>query len=473
MLFVALSLYFCRYTCVYMEHWRTFYYDASYITEELMQVGGFSRLLADFFCQFYISPLQGIIINSLLLAVISEGMRGHLNHVVKSSRVGLLTWLPAISLLFCQTINNYLLEGTVGMLIMLVCLLLRQCISNCSIRRAYTLIATVLLYWLAGPISMLFALTLLISRFSPFAFFPFVTVGLLGGISYRLGHHADLLHLLSPEAYYATSIEVPAHIVWMPWALWLIVLAVGICVRYLSLPKWLTSSLRPLQVALVIGMAIGGSRTYISAKNEFYKQLQVSCRNEAWHDVVEQCKTRPMDNLLFVNCRNLALAETGQLGQRFREIPGASYNSLMVESVSSAYVYAMISDIYYSMGYLALSQLSAFDTNQQMRNLSPRMLQRLALTNLICGEYRVAHKYLTWLGKTRYYADWAARYEKMLYDDAAIEADPVLGPKRRCLPAESFFTGSVSKIDALVRIAQQNPEYQPTQQYLQAISQLQ
>ena len=49
-------------------------------------------------------------------------------------------------------------------------------------------------------------------------------------------------------------------------------------------------------------------------------------------------------------------------------------------------------------------------------------MQRLAQTNLICGEYVVAEKYLDALSNTFFYADWAERHRRFLYNDEAVEA---------------------------------------------------
>lgn len=471
-LFSALSFVFCSHTYTYMEHWRTFYYDANYFYEQVLQVGGFSRMAADFVCQFFIHPTIGILINAIILALITLEMSVYLSRIAWSNRLQLLAFLPTIALFFAHTRSNYLYEGTISTLLMLACLNLRQKIGNKYIRRIYTLIATILLYWLAGPIAMLFALTIIVSRFSPFAFFPFAISFLLAGISLRLGHQGDLLHLLSPHGFYVIGIAVNSTIAWMPWLIWLAILAVGLTIRHYRIPQWITNNLTFIQLILLISFAIAGSKVFIDERNETFKELQTLCRQEQWDEVIKECDSHPMDNLLFVNCRNEALAETNQLSKKFKGIRGAGYECLMVEYVASAFISAMVSDIYYTMGYLSLAQLTAFETNQQMRNLSPRMLQRLVKTNLVYGEYHVAEKYLNWLDKTHYYKDWVAHYRPMLFNDQAVESDSELGNKRRCLPAENFFTGAVNKIDALERIAQQNPEHKPTSQYLEAIYQI-
>ncbi len=472
-LFAALSLLFCSHTFAYMEHWRTFYYDTNYIAEQMMHAGGLCRLLADYLCQFFVIPLAGVLINAVLLALICFEMSTYLARIAWSNRLNILALLPSIALLIAQTANNYQYEETVGIFLMLICLNIRQKIQGKYVRRIYSLLATFLLYWFAGPISMLFALTILVSRFSPFAFFPFVITFLLAGISLHLGTQGSLEQLLTPCAYYNNAVPTHKVIAWLPWLLWLIILLLGLTVRHLRIPLWITRNLTWIQIIVVLLFTTVGCRTFIDSRNEFFKELQDLCRNEEWEETIQECDQHAMDNLLFLNCRNLALAETGLLTKRFKEVRGAKPTYLMVEDITSAYISAMASDIFYSMGYFSLAQLTAFETNQQMNNLSPRMLQRLVKTNLIYGEYRVAAKYLDWLEKTWYYKDWAARYRSMLYNDAAIEADPELGNNRRCLPAESYLTGSVGKVEALKRVVQQNPDRQSSQQYLQAIYQLQ
>ena len=97
-------------------------------------------------------------------------------------------------------------------------------------------------------------------------------------------------------------------------------------------------------------------------------------------------------------------------------------------------VSCLLSDIYYTMGMIALSQQMAFEAYVSVvEQGNPRMLQRLVQTNLIFGEYKVAEKYLNVLSKTYAYKDWAAKHRQYLYNDAAVEADPEFGMKRRGL----------------------------------------
>ena len=88
---------------------------------------------------------------------------------------------------------------------------------------------------------------------------------------------------------------------------------------------------------------------------------------------------------------------------------------------------------------------------------NPRMTQRLVQTNLIYGAYPVAEKYIAVLENTFYYKDWAKAQRKFLYNDEAVETDPLLGNMRRNLLAENHLIQMDGFDTDLIRLAEQNP----------------
>jgi hypothetical protein len=62
---------------------------------------------------------------------------------------------------------------------------------------------------------------------------------------------------------------------------------------------------------------------------------------------------------------------------------------------------------------------------QGFRTEHLKYMLRCAVLN---GEVQAARKYIDLLGHTRYYGEWARRYEPLLGDSAAMAADPELGP---------------------------------------------
>jgi hypothetical protein len=98
---------------------------------------------------------------------------------------------------------------------------------------------------------------------------------------------------------------------------------------------------------------------------------------------------------------------------------------------------------------------------------NPRLLQRLVQTGLIYGNYPVVGKYLDILSKTLMYRRWAADYRRFLYDDGAIEADPLLHEKRKCIAGGNRFFETTQEY--LEEIARQNPESTAAIEYLGSI----
>lgn len=204
-------------------------------------------------------------------------------------------------------------------------------------------------------------------------------------------------------------------------------------------------------------------------QDEFFMRLSNDVRAEQWDDVVGECEANsPINNLLHQNCLNIALAEKGTLGDRLLEQPVVNIASIYVNVISSPQVAALLSDVYYSMGHIAQSQRYAFEANEKMNNLSPRLLQRLIKTNIIYGQYNVAKKYLRILSKTIYYKDWCERYSALL-SDKAVESDAELSVKRKCLIADNRFSGVRGLDDDLLHVARATkgtPQCRTTLQFL-------
>ena len=110
-------------------------------------------------------------------------------------------------------------------------------------------------------------------------------------------------------------------------------------------------------------------------------------------------------------------------------------------------------DVYYTMGYVNLSQVSAFEAQESVDNKSPYLWQRLVDTNIENGAYVVAEKYIKKLETTLAYRDWAHERRRFLYNDIAVLQNPVLGKKRKCIFKDDIFIGSCGIGSDLERIA--------------------
>lgn len=205
--------------------------------------------------------------------------------------------------------------------------------------------------------------------------------------------------------------------------------------------------------------------------NARFKAQMCLVEDMDWQAIIKQSEGRKVSNYLQQNMLNMALAETGQLQKRLMQQPCKDVNSLFVLKIESPYVAALLSDVYWTMGEISMSQMYAFEANEKMDNLSPRLLKRLALTNIVFGHYEVAAKYLNWLDKTLFYRQWSAQCRKYLSDEA-VASHQLLSLKRACIPAENVFPSAQSVVYDLKNILKVNPGHAPSAEYLGALQML-
>lgn len=245
----------------------------------------------------------------------------------------------------------------------------------------------------------------------------------------------------------------------------IIPLAATVCLALLSASKLSRTSIQS-----IVGLGSAESK-----KTILYEQLSNMVRESDWDGIIEASTPHmPENNLLLQNIINMAMAEKGMLHEHLRDNPCVDINSIYVSHIESEYIGAMMSDIYYSMGHIAQAQRYAFESNEKMDNHSPRLLQRLILTNIIYGQYAVARKYLKKLSAAAYYKDWCEQYMQRL-NDAAVMADKALSEKRACLNIQNKFSGFNGLDKDLLMIARATRgqrQSSVTVQYLSALYRL-
>lgn len=456
----------------FLEQLRTFVNDSEVIADTLSRPGGLARLIADYLVQFMHNPLVAWVVTLLMFAAIAASTACLLRRRTGSWLLAPLSLFPIVALYYLQLNMNYLYAGTVAMLLMLILLNIQVVIGNKSVRWIYSLLSTVLLFVLAGSISTLYVVLVLvieasrsIKRLHTYLVLPLLLF-VMAWLYLRWGMAGTWQHLLLPHGYFTWRLQ-PGSVVYMPWVLMGIVCMLGELSGCLKLKKsWIKSLLVVVQLA-GWGVFVWFSHPlYVDKHNEAFKQMSHSLYNGQWQEVIAQYQTLPAGNLIYQNCLNTALAEEGRLADCLFLQPCFGIQSIYIQGNKTPYISALLSDIYFSMGHIAFSQRYAFEANESLGNYSPRLLKRLVQTNLIYGEYGVAKKYLTLLGKTRYYKQWAKEHERFLWNDQAVESDSLLGMKRRCLFPDNRMSGSKGLDDDLKQIIRQNPHHAATIQYL-------
>lgn len=438
----------------YIEQLQLFQFTWDYFQEMIAQPGGFSLWMSEFLTQFFILPYGGPIILSFLLTLIILMCRMVIRRLSPGRELFLLYVLPAMALMIVHFDFNYLLSGTVAYLLAMAGFCLFVILSpNVRARWAYSLVAIPVLFWLGGSSACLFTLLVMswecLSR--PFRgwLFPVVILvefGLLSIVSVLLTWVNGFRFVLTPDLYYHPQVDGPL-VLYLPWVL--IVLAIWLArfiPKAVSFSRWRIGMETFVQlVCLLISFWWGYSR-YGQSNSLFMKELDYYARNRQWDQIIKSCQ-RPLNNYLYVNYLNIALMEKGLLAENMFAFDQHGLGGLLLGWDKTYAVTTLLSESYFTIGQVAVSQECAFEANIIASGRgSVRHIQRLALTNLISGEYAVAEKYLDLLSNTIFYAEWAERHRRFLDDDKAIEADPLLGPKRALWQAE-FGLANIKGLD--------------------------
>ncbi|MDR1407822.1 MAG: DUF6057 family protein [Tannerella sp.] len=473
-LFLFLQIRGC-YHFFYLDQEHLFVYDTSFFLSLMEKPAGLVEYLNAYLTQFFVFPYCGAFIMSVLLTATCMLTAAVIKRIAPHANLFICSLLPAVTCLFTMFDFNYCYSGIIAYLLTLAALYFYFSARSAGCRIAYALTVSMLLFWLAGAVAFLFIVCVffreLLNRFTQaygFLLPLLLIVGLAiwGVMSSWAG---DYRFLILPDGYYTRRLQ-PGIVLYFSWICLPVLLLLAFLLRNKPQVKPGRRFVEILvQLALVCGIFVYGMKNYVNLKAEFFKELDYYVRMEQWDKVMERCHGS-LTNYLYKCYLNMALAEKGELGDRMFAFDQSGLRGLVLPKNRVTHISVILSDIYFSMGHVALSQQMAFEANVSTPGAgNPRMYKRLIQTNLILGAYPVAEKYIALLEKTRYYKSWATAQRHFLWNDEAVEADPVLGMKRRCLPAENTFAEIRGLDFDLKQIAKQNPAHATTVQYAGAM----
>ena len=451
----------------YIEQLQLFRYAADYWIAQLSEVGGVAALLGEGLTQYFAYPYVGPVVIAALLTGVFGWTAAILRQLQPKREPWLLALLPALALLLIQFDFNYLLKGTVAFVGMELALFAWMRVQRPGLRGISALFGVLFLYLTLGPIAGLFAVCPLLidlckqrgKRAYIFDLFAIALFALLAGLAVELTWVRNAAFAWTAQAYYHPILS-PKPVIYFAW----ICLPVALLLTALW-PAQTVLSVRRQWIEGLVQVALFAALCYVVipryAHREAYplKQLDYANRQADWDEVL-RLSQGPIQNYLYLNYLNRALAEKGVLGDQAFAFNQHGPQGLMVGWDKTFSVSLLLSDVYFTLGEIALSQEMAFEANVSVIGAgSPRCLMRLVQTNLIFGAYPIAEKYLRLLEQMPVYREWARQHRTFLYNDAAVEADPLLGMKRRGLPTASDLAGIHGLEHDLLLRAKQLPEY--------------
>lgn len=461
----------------WQEQFQLFLFDVDYLTGRWSVPGGPAAYVAEFLTQFYIHPWMGAavlaMLHVLLQGITSRLMRRGNGEKPLPAPLYVLSFLPSLALWFALGDENLMAAFMVSLLVVMASML--ACPSGLKGSLLYGLCAVPLFYWLAGPLVWaLAAYVLLRGAYSSAWRFCWLCLG-VGMLAYvglcvwlsALFEPYPLRGLLGGVFYYRFPQVVPLSVVWLPV---LCLLLVGLSVP-LGRAFARTGNLRWPTVVAWAGVLVAAllliPQGYDRQKYELV-EYDYLVRTGQWQEIIRHAEQRRPTLPMSVCALNLALGMEGQLGERAFEFFQHGAEGLLPAFVRDFNSTLLTGEAYYRLGLVNTAQRYAFEAMEAIPNYnkSGRVLARLAETNLINGQYKVADKYLRMLERTLFYRHWAQDRREMLADTARIDRHPEYRRMRRLRLTDDFLF-SEDEVDKICgQLLMHNKENRLAMQYL-------
>ena len=415
----------------YQEQYQLFLFDSTYVWDIVKHPGGIADLLGRFCTQFFLYAWVGAAIIALLLSLIQLLVW----RLMRVDRLFGLSFVPSFLLWLYLLDEHALLSGVWAVLVtLLVGLVIRRTISSVTKTVLSIIVAISILYWLVGPVC-----------------FPLPIDSIWTDIHYY---------------------RYPTVFPWLLWAaslsVWVLSLLPCVCRKWGNAPNGYVWGLSTF-LLVTIGM---GSIVWKNSnlKAEKVMQYDFMATHQQWNRILETANAEKPNNQIGVTVQNLALAMRGMLLDHMFEYNQNGIAGLLPDVQTDATSPMPTAEAFYQLGMINVAQRTVFEAQESILDFqkSGRCYKRLAQTNLINGNYKVARKYLMALQKTLFYRTWANETLPLLGNEKAIAKHPEYGRLRQCAYKNDFYFSDHVTPEMLKDLYFSNKDNHMAYQYLVA-----
>ena len=441
--FTGIYFFFCSFNPYFygrQEEVQLFFPECKIIWEMLREPSGFCTVLGQAIVQYYPDLSVALIINSFLLCTIGFLCYSLLQEIAPRVYNLFLALVPVFGLMKVHIRSEYVLDGTIGLCLMMLLLYVFVRVRKVRTRFWYGIGSTVALYLLAGQLAALYGILLVVlSYLCGREKWYHLFVALLAGVALtyagiRLAICIPLTDGIYSEHYQEVQMQPDSYIyfVWIRFTLLLfILLLIGTGMKYLPWNKI-------FQKVIVTGCTVVVLFFFSSfclpnqydVQNMLMDKLSDLQQKGNWDAIIQMHQGKKIRNYISLNYLNMALAQKGRLGNELFHYDQRGPLSLLASWNRTYYMSCLLSDIHYMIGDISLSEGYAMEgLTLAKRGGSPRMLQRLVKISLIRNDFDLANKYLDILARLPHYRRWAEIYEDYVYHPERIKQDKELSAK--------------------------------------------
>lgn len=436
------------------------------IRDMLSLPGGFCAVVGQALVQYYTSSLFVLWVNSAFLCVIGFLSYLLLQEIAPRGYNLLLALFPVLVLVKAHSSSFYVLDGTIGLFILLLFSYVFVRIRKPKVQLFYGVASVFFIYGLAGQLVMLYGLVvvftnILCRRKKWFGLLVVCLIGLLlTYIDIRLAVGIPLTDGIYSERYQESQLQPDSYTyyIWIRFvALLFILFIIAFSMRVLHWRKRLvrvavTGCWSVLLFCFSTFCLPGPYEVWNNRMNE----LSVLEQRNDWDTIIREQSENGTMSCVSLNYLNMALAQKGILGDRLFHYDQKGPQSLLASWDRTYYMSCLLSDIYYMIGDISLSEGYAMEgLTLAKRGGSPRMLQRLVKISLVRRDFALANKYLNILDRLPRYRRWAEKNAVYVHYPERIRQDEELGMKTMpvsqpdnllCLvDIDSLWTGHLSE----------------------------
>lgn len=204
-------------------------------------------------------------------------------------------------------------------------------------------------------------------------------------------------------------------------------------------------------------------------KNSEFFAIEKMAIGEEWDELLKYTAQHPSTNLFGSFYTNLALVKRGMLCEALFQYPqGFGRRGLCFEWEEKSEILRRGSDFFWTIHFVNEAHHWAFES-LITDGFTQRNLLRLIQTELVRGNFKVAEKYIDYLGGALFQKKMADHYSAFLYNRGAIENDPELGPRLNARIKHDFFSEGADLEENLRSVLANNPSNRPALEYLMAL----
>lgn len=463
----------------YQEQFQLFLFDRQYFLERIFVPGGFATYLSEFLVQFYNSVALGAVIVALVHVCLQVLVWQLVRRVAGRDAHGIDVWypvsfVPSLMLWFLLGDESVLLAFPFSLLMVLLLMLFEP--RGKHARLAFAIFGIPIAYWLAGPVVMLLSFYIAVNALRDI---ESKTKGCLVGLAVILYAAFCILasslvvpypvSRLACGIYYYRFVDMlPYLIVGIPVVILLIVFCAA------RLPRIRDKKKKQICIVseIVVMLVVGGIIVPMGFNAKTYELIEYDylVRYQRWEDVIAKAEKQQPDLPMSVCATNLALGMKGLLGDRMFDFYQNGTEGLLPDFERNFTSTMLTGEVYYRLGLVNTAQRFAFESMEAIPNYnkSGRMIKRLAETNIINGQYKVAEKYLRMLDKTIFYRRWAQDRMKLLGNDKLVDNHPIYGMMRKLRLDKDFLFSEIEHDKMVGQLFMHNTGNVLAMQYLLA-----